>query len=102
MATLTNSCGEPFFVDIPNAANIQPVHAAGIELMREVAFDSLPSLGLQPLASCSPDAPPVGVYRFFFGWFVFPVALSPFRFGDIRPQFHFGESPHNVIAVIAL
>jgi len=34
--------GAGFFVDIPDAANIQPVHAAGIELMREVSLDSFP------------------------------------------------------------
>src|SRR5450755_2479928 len=37
---------QQLFVDIPNTANIQPVHATGIELMREVALDFFSSLGL--------------------------------------------------------
>lgn len=37
---------EQFLVDIPDASDIEPVHAAGIELMREVAFDSFSSLSL--------------------------------------------------------
>src|SRR3982751_716808 len=50
---------EQFLVDITNAPDIEPVHATGIELMREVPFDFLSALPLQPLASFSPDAPPV-------------------------------------------
>ena len=37
---------EQLSVDIADAAIIQPVLAAGIELMREVAFDSLATLAL--------------------------------------------------------
>ena len=62
---------EQFLVDILEAPDIEPVHAAAIERMREVAFDLLPALPLQPFAAFSPDAPPVGMDL---------SALFPFRF----------------------
>ena len=37
---------EQFLVNIPEAPDIEPVHAAGVELMREVAFDSLAACAL--------------------------------------------------------
>jgi hypothetical protein len=46
-------------MDIIQAPDVKPVHAAGIELMREVTFDLLTPLPLHPFASLSADAPPV-------------------------------------------
>ena len=37
---------QQFLVDIPAAPDIQPSHAAGVELMSKVAFDSLASRAL--------------------------------------------------------
>jgi hypothetical protein len=37
---------EKFLVYVPDTPDIEPVHAAGIELMREVAFDLFPALPL--------------------------------------------------------
>src|SRR5262249_53640509 len=48
----------------------------GIELMREVAFDSFASLPLHPLASFSPDASTVTIHRLLFRRLAFPVARS--------------------------
>ena len=54
---------EQFLVNIPEAPNIQPAHPAGVELMSEVAFDSLAPCALQLPASFATDAPAVGVHR---------------------------------------
>src|SRR5215467_5476883 len=43
-------------MDILDAPDVKPVHAAGIELMREVPFDLLTPLPLHPLASLAPIA----------------------------------------------
>src|SRR5437870_2138632 len=82
---------QQFLVDIPEASHIDAVHPTGIELMREVAFDSLPTLALQPLAAYTPDAPAVRVHRFLLGLLAFPIALAPLRFRDIGPQLQFGK-----------
>ena len=63
-------------MDILDAPDIEPVHTTGIELMREVAFDLLPALPLEPFAAFSPDAPPVGVHGFLLRWSALPVARS--------------------------
>src|SRR3954469_1883166 len=55
---------EQFLMHILDATDVESVHAAGIELMREVPFDSLTPLPLHPLASFSPDAPTVTIHRF--------------------------------------
>jgi hypothetical protein len=73
-------------MDILNARHVEPVHAAGVELMREVTFDVLTSLPLHPLASFSSDAPPVATHRFLFRRLAFPVARSPIRFRDVSPH----------------
>src|SRR3954468_24679878 len=89
-------------MDILDAPDVKPVHAAGIELMREVAFDLLTPLSLQPLASLSPDAPPVPIHRFLFGLLAFPVAPSPIRFRDVRTHSQFARSNRFLVPVIAL
>ena len=89
-------------MDILDAPDVKPVHAAGIELMREVPFDLLTPLPLHPLASLSPDAPPVPIHRFLFGLLAFPVASSPIRFRDVSPHSQFAQSNGNLIAVISL
>ena len=70
--------------------------------MREVPFDLLTPLPLHPLASRSPDAPPVPIHRFLFRLPAFPVAPSPFRFRDVRPHSQFAQSNRNLVAVISL
>jgi len=60
-------------VDIFETPDVEPVHASRIELMREVTFDFLTPLPLQPLASFSPDASPVAIYRFLCRLLAFPV-----------------------------
>src|SRR5215471_20583795 len=89
-------------MDILDAPDVKPIHAAGVELMREVPFDLLTPLPLHPLASLSPDAPPVPIHRFLFGLFAFPVAPSPIRFRDVSPHSQFAQSNSNRIAVIPL
>ena len=64
-------------MDILETPDIEPVHATGIELMREVAFDLLPALPLQPLAAFSPDAPPVGVHGFLLRVPPLPLGALP-------------------------
>ena len=82
-------------MDILDAADVKPVHAAGIELMCEVPFDLLTPLPLHPLASLSPDAPPVPIYR--FGLLAFPLAPSPIRFRDVSPHSQFAQANHNLM-----
>src|SRR5438270_11165421 len=89
-------------MDILDAPDVKPIHAAGIELMREVPFDLLTPLPLHPLASPSPDAPPVSIHRFLFGLLAFPLAPSPIRFRDVRPHSQFAQSNRNLVAVISL
>src|SRR5437763_13147967 len=89
-------------MDILKAPDVEPVHAAGIELMREVAFDLLTPLPLHPLASLSSDAPPVPIHRFLFGLLAFPVAPSPIRFRDVSPHSQFAQSNRHLVAVISL
>jgi hypothetical protein len=44
-----------FLVHIFNAAYVQPVHPAGVELVCKIALDALASLPLHPLAAGAPD-----------------------------------------------
>ena len=74
---------EQLLVNVLCASDIEPVHAAGIELMREVPFDPFSALPLQSLATFALDAPPVGIHRFLLRLFTFLVARTPFRFGDV-------------------
>src|SRR3954463_14496348 len=89
-------------MDILDAPDVKPVYAAGIELMREVPFDLLTPLPLHPLASLSPDAPPVPIHRFLFGLLACPLTPSPLRFRDVRPHSQFAQSNRNLVAVISL
>src|SRR3954447_24318836 len=89
-------------MDILDAPDVKPVHAASIELMREVPFDLLTPLPLYPLASLSPDAPPVPIHRFLFGLLAFPLTPSPIRFRNVRPHSQFAQSNRNLVAVIPL
>src|SRR5215471_7443117 len=89
-------------MDILDAPDVKPIHAAGIELMREVPFDLLTPLPLHPLASLSPGAPPVPIHRFLFGLLALPAAPSPIRFRDVSPHSQFAQSNSNLIAVISL
>src|SRR3954470_2182923 len=89
-------------MDILETPDVKPVHAAGIELMCEVPFDLLTPLPLHPLASLSPDAPPVPIHRFLFGLLACPLTSSPIRFRDVRPHSQFAQSGGNLIAVISL
>ena len=71
------ACGrlnEQFLVHVLYASDIEPVHAAGIELMREVPFDPFSALPLQPLATFALNAPPVGIDRCLLRLFAVPVA----------------------------
>src|SRR3954451_1490529 len=89
-------------MDILEAPDVKPVHAAGIELMREVPFDLLTTLPLHPLATFSTEAPPVPIHRFLGGLLAFPVAPSPIRFRDVGPHSQLAQSNGNLIAVISL
>src|SRR5215470_291173 len=89
-------------MDILDSPDVKPVHAARIELMREIPFDLLTPLPLHPLAAISPDPPPVPIHRFLFGPLAFPVAPPPIRFRDVRPHSQFAQSNDNLIAVISL
>src|SRR4051794_346184 len=87
-------------MDILDAPDVKPVHAAGIELMCEVPFDLLTPLPLHPLASLSPDAPPVPIHRFLFGLLACPLTSSPTRFRDVRPPPQSPKSGGTLIVVI--
>src|SRR5262245_774045 len=77
---------EHLLVDVVFPANPQPIHAPGVELMREVPLHALPTPTLQPLPSWTPHPPPVGVHGGLFRCFPSPVPRSPFRFGNIGPH----------------
>src|SRR5262249_48759831 len=89
-------------MNILGAPDVESVHAAGIELMREVAFDSFTALPLHPLASSSPDASPVTIHRFLFCQLAFPVARSPIRFRDVSPHLQLAQADYNLVAVVSL
>ena len=57
------SLDQQFLVDIFHTAYPEPVQAAGIELVCEVAFDLFPAPALQPFAAFAPHPPPVGIDR---------------------------------------
>jgi serine/threonine protein kinase len=67
--------------------------------MREVPFDLLTPLPLHPLASLSPDAPPVPIHRFFFGLLAFPVATARVgsRLGPYRIEAAIGEGGMGIV-----
>src|SRR6201996_1923698 len=69
---------QQFLVNISDPPPPQPIHTAGVELMREVAFDLFPALPLQPFAVFAPDPPPVRIYCGLPGCFAFPVTCTAF------------------------
>ena len=69
------------------APHIEPVQSAGIKLMREVPFDPLSPLPLQPLAAIALNASPIGVDRCLLRRFAVLVALATIRLRYIRSHF---------------
>jgi hypothetical protein len=81
------ACGglnQEFLVHILNASYVQPVQSAGIKLVREVPFDPLSPLPLQPLSAIALNAPPVAVDRCLLRRFAVPVTRATIRLRDIR------------------
>src|SRR6202040_1122397 len=93
---------EKLLVNVLRSSDIEPLSAAGIELLREVPFDPLSALPLQPLATFSLDAPTVGVHGFLLRLFALPVASTPLRFGHVGPDPHLGEANRDLVAVVSL
>ena len=84
------ACGglnQEFLVHVLLASHIEPVQSSGIKLMREVPFDPLSPLPLQPLAAIALNAPPIGVDRCLLRRFAVPVALATIGLRDIRSHF---------------
>src|SRR6202044_1671077 len=77
------SLNQEFLVHVLQASHIEPVQSAGIKLMREVPFDPLAPLPLQPLAAFSLNTSPIGVDRCLLRRFAVPVALATIGLRDI-------------------
>src|SRR5262245_19277155 len=96
------SLQEQFLLNVAPTPDPQPVHPAGVELMREVALDPFPTLGKQAPAPLTPNPPPVGMDRFFFRLSAFPLSPSALRLGDVTPHLHLTQVPRHLVAVISL
>jgi hypothetical protein len=84
------ACGglhQQFLVPVLQASHIEPVQSSGSKLMREVPFDPLSPLPLQPLAAVALNAPPIGVDRCLLRRFAALVALATIGLRDIRSHF---------------
>src|SRR5437660_3239207 len=57
------SLNQKFLVHVLSAAHPQPIHASGVELVREVPLDPLSPLPLQLLAAIALNPPAIAIYR---------------------------------------
>ena len=81
---------------------MQPSHAAGLELMGERPFEALAAHALHPLAAIPPDSPTVRVHDGLQVLLALPTTTTTVRLRDVAAKLQLVDGGENVVAVVPL